>query len=360
MTTYDCVIVGAGIHGLCTAFWLHQRGCRRLCVVEQFGPDHDRGSSHGVSRITRCLYQEPELVDLARRANDHGWPTLEAALGQSLRLPTPGVFFGPGDGPIADYLAATARHRDRTEVLDGAVAARRFPLLRIDAGHTALVDHTAAVLLAANTLRGLRTWLAAHGVALRWHRRVHHLVSTTSGLVAHTDDGPLHTARAVLATGAWLPRLLPHLAAATVLTQQVGYFDVDAAPATCEAGEFPVWARIGHHPNDFVYGLPDVAGSGLKAAVHRTEGLGSDPDDEPEPTDTKALLALGESCFTAKIRRLRATERCLYTMTAGQRLRVARNADTPGLVTIAACSGHAFKFGPVLGEQASALVLGEP
>ncbi|MCU0866044.1 MAG: FAD-dependent oxidoreductase [Planctomycetes bacterium] len=360
MTTHDCVIVGAGIHGLCTAFWLHRRGVRRLCVVDQFDPGHDRGSSHGATRITRCLYQDPDLVQLARRANEHGWPALEAAMGRPLRLPTPGVFFGPGDGPLADYLTATAHHRDRTEVLDGERAGHRFPLLRIPVDDTALVDHTAAVLLAAATMQGLRAWLADRGVELRWHTRVHGFTASDHGVRMQLGDGQeLHAGRAVLAAGAWLPQLVPATAPLTVLRQQVGYFDVDAATSDCRAGAFPVWARIGRGANDFVYGLPDVEGSGLKAAVHRTEGAHVDPDAAAEPVDEPALLALGRASFTAPVRRLLGTERCLYTMAAGQRLAVARAPGTAALVTITACSGHAFKFGPVLGERAAALASDE-
>jgi glycine/D-amino acid oxidase-like deaminating enzyme len=43
-------------------------------------------------------------------------------------------------------------------------------------------------------------------------------------------------------------------------------------------------------------------------------------------------------------------------MARGHDLRVARAAGAP-VVTIAACSGHAFKFGPLLGRMAADLAL---
>lgn len=355
MTPYDCVIVGAGIHGLCTAFWLRRAGLHRLCVIEQHEPGHTLGSSHGATRITRCLYQEPELVELARRANDDAWPTLETALGTPLRLPTPGVFFGPDDGPMVGYLAATKPHRDRTEVLTAAAAARRFPQLRFAADHIALVDRTAAVVLAARTMQRLRDWLQANGVELRWQTRALALHQHTTPATVATDRGELRAERIVLAAGPWLPHLQP-TTDAVVLPQQIGYFDTEAAPADCRPGVFPVWARIGREPNDFVYGLPDLDGQGLKAARHVTEGSGIDPDAEPAPIDRAALLALGRSHFTAAVRGLRSTERCLYSMARDQRLQVLADTRAP-LVTIAACSGHAFKFGPEIGRRAAELAL---
>jgi sarcosine oxidase len=355
MTPYDCVLVGAGIHGLCTAFWLRRAGLQRLCVLEQHQPGHTLGSSHGATRITRCLYQEPELVDLARRANDDAWPTLESALGMPLRLPTPGVFFGLGNGPMAGYLAATEPHRDRTEVLTAAAAAKRFPQLRFAPDHIALVDRTAAVVLAARTMQRLREWLQAHGVELRWQTRALALQQHHEPVTVTTDRGELSAERVVLAAGPWLSRLQP-TGDAAVLPQQIGYFDTDALPADCRPGVFPVWAKIGSDPNDFVYGLPDLDGQGLKAARHVTAGAGIAPDAEPAPIDRAALLALGRSHFTAAVRGLRATERCLYTMARDQRLEVRADPGAP-VVTIAACSGHAFKFGPEIGRRAAELAL---
>lgn len=143
MTGFDCAVVGAGIHGLCTAFWLRQLGLRGIVVLEQFAADHARGSSHGASRITRSSYAEPEFVALAQRAHSFGWPALEQALGRSLRLATPGVFFGPLDGPFAAYREATAAAGVAVTPVSVAEARDRFPLLRFGDDDGVLVDATA-------------------------------------------------------------------------------------------------------------------------------------------------------------------------------------------------------------------------
>jgi sarcosine oxidase len=139
------------------------------------------------------------------------------------------------------------------------------------------------------------------------------------------------------------------------LAQDVGYFAADDADAKAMApGAFPVWARIGRTAEDFHYGLPSVDGGGLKVAVHRTTGAPCDPDGALPPPDERALLALARARLATTAPRLLRTERCLYTMAAGHDLRVVRADDAP-IVTIAACSGHAFKFGPLLGRTAAEL-----
>lgn len=354
--THDCVVVGAGIHGLCTAFWLHRAGLRRIAVVDRFGPGHDRGSSHGATRITRSSYHEPQFVQLAAAAHRDGWPVLERELGAPLRTATPGVFFGPPDGPFGAWLRATAAV-ECIRRIDVAAARHAFPLLRFGDDDAVLVDGSAAVVHAAETMQRLRDWLSAAGVEFHWMVSVERIEPAGRTLAVATSAGALRTRAAVVAAGADTGRLVP---AATpplwVLRQQVGYFDVDAPAAAQAPGRFPVWARIGRTPNDFQYGLPDHGGAGLKAAAHRTAGPGDDADALAAAPDRAALLRLACERFCAPVRGLRASETCLYTMTGDQGFTIARAPTDPRLVVVAACSGHGFKFGPVVGRLAADLV----
>lgn len=356
MGHFDCLVVGAGIHGLCTAFWLRRAGIHRIAVLERGAPGHAEGSSHGALRITRSSYHEATFVQLAAEANRSDWPAIEHALGSQLRLPTPGLFFGPPSGPFGAWLAATLGSGAHVEQIEAAAARRRFPLLRIADGDACLLDHTAAVVLAAATMAGLRAWLAAAGVALCWRTPV---LQFSGGDVvrAVTPAGEFTAPCAVLAAGPWLGRLSPaDEPMLTVQRQEVGYFDVDAPPDACAPGTFPVWAHIADGPEGFQYGLPSHDGSGLKAAFHRTAGVGVDPDVAPPPIDADALLALARERFCVPVRRLRAAEHCLYTVTPDHGFVVRRREDMANVVTIAACSGHGFKFGPLVGRMAAELL----
>ena len=125
----DVVVVGGGIHGLCAAFHLRRRG-RGVVVIDRFGVGHDRGGSHGFSRITRSSYHDRRYVKLAQRTQQEGWPLLEAELGQQLVHATPGLFFGPPEGLFADFLTATLDSGVAVEQIDRVTAQSSFPLLR--------------------------------------------------------------------------------------------------------------------------------------------------------------------------------------------------------------------------------------
>jgi glycine/D-amino acid oxidase-like deaminating enzyme len=290
---------------------------------------------------------------------------------------TPGVFFGPERGPFGDYLRATLGSGAAVERIDAAAARARFPLLAFDDGDAVLLDHTAGLLAAGVALRGLAEWCRGHDVELREGTRALALHSDDRAIRVDTERGPVHAARVVVAMGPWLSEmglselglaepglagsglgeLLPGLRRSLrVLPQQIGYAEVPCAPAARAAGVFPVWARIGEQPDDFVYGLPEFGRPGLKIARHRTHGDGIGADDARPPLDEAALLRLAQQRFAAPVRRLLGSESCLYTVAPGEDFVVQRSAADPRVVVVAACSGHAFKFAPVLGQQVAELL----
>src|SRR2546425_403517 len=117
MASFDVVVCGLGAMGSAA---LHELARRRLRVlgIERFAPGHDRGSSHGATRIFRLAYFEhPSYVPLARRALAR-WREIEAAAGQKLLHVTGVAEIGPPDGMLVRGTLAAARlHALRHEVL---------------------------------------------------------------------------------------------------------------------------------------------------------------------------------------------------------------------------------------------------
>ncbi|MER2256686.1 MAG: FAD-dependent oxidoreductase, partial [Priestia megaterium] len=67
-THYDVIIIGLGAMGSTAAYQLAKKG-QRVLGLEQYGPAHDLGSSHGGSRIIRQSYfEDPAYVPLLLRA----------------------------------------------------------------------------------------------------------------------------------------------------------------------------------------------------------------------------------------------------------------------------------------------------
>src|SRR4051794_40613344 len=57
MERYDAIVLGIGGVGSAALYHLARRGVRAI-GIDQFSPPHDRGSSHGDTRVIRQAYFE--------------------------------------------------------------------------------------------------------------------------------------------------------------------------------------------------------------------------------------------------------------------------------------------------------------
>src|SRR5215510_12764105 len=135
MSRYDLAVVGLGAAGSAALSAVARRGARAI-GVERYAPGHDRGSSHGETRVIRLGYFEhPSYVPLLRRTYEL-WRELEAASGRKLLHVTGIVEIGPPQGQVVPgTLLASRTHGLRHEVLNTAALMRRFPAFRIPAGY---------------------------------------------------------------------------------------------------------------------------------------------------------------------------------------------------------------------------------
>src|SRR3954462_1602404 len=126
MPHYDVIVVGRGLMGCATAYHLAKRG-RSVLLLEQFAIGHDRGSSHGHSRIFRLAYDAPEYVQLAQAALPL-WRALEHESGADLLLQTGGLDFGlPGTPSFEATRTTMTALGIEFQQLDRAAIAERFP-----------------------------------------------------------------------------------------------------------------------------------------------------------------------------------------------------------------------------------------
>src|ERR1700719_5048403 len=117
MPIFDVVVVGLGAMGSAAAYHLASRG-RRVVGIDRFRPGHERGSSHGATRIIRLgYYEHPSYVPLLRRAYAL-WRELEARAGRPLLQITGIAEIGPPEGNLVKGTLASAHaHALEHEIL---------------------------------------------------------------------------------------------------------------------------------------------------------------------------------------------------------------------------------------------------
>lgn len=357
---FGTLVIGGGIHGLSTAWHLARLGGERIALVEQFRFGHALGSSHGHSRITRSSYSDALYVELMQQAHGEEWPRLEQACGMPLVHRNDGAFFGPADGPFEDYAHAVATVGADVERIDAAEARRRFPLFAFPDAVGVLHDRTGGVIAAADTIASLtrRCWI--DGVHALEETRVLGIDPSRDPVVVTTDRGTLMAERVVITAGAWAQRLVPALTARVIVKRQhVGYFELDAPVESQRLGRFPVWAYLGRGANGLRYGLPEFGNRGVKAALHTLAGDPDDPDVRMEPD--QAVLERTRHFFAEQlsvpIRSRIHAETCWFTSTASEDFVLDALPGAEHVWVGSACSGHGFKFGPLVGRILAELAL---
>jgi len=362
--TFDAVVIGGGLNGLAALFHLHRLGAERLALVEQFRLGHDRGSSHGHTRVMRSTYPDQRYVGLMAAARAEEWPRIETQIGRPLLHPMDGCFFGAPDTEFERYLEAVAG--PEVERLDPKEARTRFPQFRFDNVRDVLYDHSSALIDAANTLDALAVLARRTGAEILEETRVTALRTTGHPIQVVTEGRTLEAERVVVAAGPWAGRLLPFLAPRLkVIRQTVAYFELDGPREECLPERFPIWAWIGPGDSDaagagFHYGLPEFGRPGVKVARHVTAGRSDDPDEVPGEDDDAGVAELrtfAEGLFARPIKDVVGTERCLYTCTPTEDFVMDRHPDDARITIGAGFSGHGFKFGPLTGRILAELCL---
>lgn len=358
---YHGIVLGAGINGLSAAYHWRRLGGAPLAVVEQFPLRHERGSSHGFSRITRSTYAQADYVRLMQHVHAEEWPRLESDLGRRLIHPNPGCFFGP-PGPVFDqYVRAVREAGAAVDLLDVAEARRVFPAFRFDRAAGVLRDRTSGVIAASEVIAGLIEWLGTHGVDLRDNTRVNALEIDRDPIRVMTSRGVLETERLIVCGGAWVTALVPELAATLqVARQTVAYIEMEGAPELIRVGHFPVWVHLSDRVDECYYGLPEFGRPGLKLARHLTAGRDDVPDEIPssvDPIELERLRAFLTRELTLPVRAVAGAEFCLYTNAPNEDFILDLHPANRNVAVGSACSGHGFKFGPLSGRVLVELLL---
>ncbi len=202
-TSFDLVVVGAGIIGLAAAYAARQRGLR-VAVVER----HARcigASVRNFGFVTVTGQRRGEHWQRARRTREV-WEQVVAQAG--IEVLHRGAYFLARRPQARDVMDAFLRTDmgEGCRILGAAEAARDLPMLQ--PGHGVLYSPHECRMESREALPRLARWLeAAHGVAFFWNRPVLGI----SLPQIHTSQGVLHAAHAVVCPGHDLHTLYPEM-----------------------------------------------------------------------------------------------------------------------------------------------------
>jgi sarcosine oxidase len=338
-------VIGGGVMGAATAWRLAKRGVD-VTVFDRHSPPHSQGSSHGESRIIRTAYFEgPWYVPLLHEAFAL-WRELEGASGRRILTMTGALMIGDESSDVVVGARTSAgEHGLDAEFLDSKAFRRRFPGHVVRDGELAVLDHQAGVL---NPEAAVASMLA---LAPRVERDTE--IRSIADLRSRFDA-------VVVAAGPWTPELLPWLPL-HVERQVHAWFSI---ARDAEAGNwfgpdrFPAFVRQSKE-RGFMYGIPSLDGRTVKIGRHH-DGEMTTPQTIRRTVDERdldPLRLLAATYLRGVSGHVTRTLTCMYTNTQDNHFVVDFAPDDDRVVVISACSGHGFKFSPIVGDIAADLVV---
>ena len=239
---HDVAVIGLGGMGSSAALHLAKRGMR-IIGFDQFSPPHDRGSTHGGTRLIRQAYFEhPDYVPLLRRAYEL-WYQLGEEWGSPLFHQVGLLEAGPPEGTLMQGIRRSATlHGLPIENLSHREAQDRFTGIVIPQELDIIFEPTAGYLDVETSVQAALTLARLHGATLHLNERVLGWEREGTGFVVKTASDLFRVKRLVIAGGPWAGSLLASLGLSLrILRKTLHWFAPKGNTYDAESG-FPVFS----------------------------------------------------------------------------------------------------------------------
>jgi monomeric sarcosine oxidase len=351
--TYDAIVIGAGVFGSWTAYFLGKAGASVL-LLDAYGPANSRASSGGESRIIRMGYGADEIYTRWSMNALPKWKQLFAQAGRPELFQQTGVLWIAREGE--KYALTTMAALDRVgcryeKVVQGQLV-ERYSGMSFEPDCWGILEPDSGVLMARRAVQAVVDEAQKAGVAYA-NALVRAPIGGERELRRITDqNGENYSAATfVFACGPWLPKIFPDTLGNRIFPsrQEVFFFGVPPGDRRFSAPAMPTWLKL----SDEFYGMPDIENRGLKIA-HDRHGAAADPDTQSRTASPEAL-ALAKEYVARRFPALRGasvaeTRVCQYENTSNGDFLIDRHPQMDNVWLVGGGSGHGFKHGPSLGE----------
>ncbi|MBY0356895.1 MAG: N-methyl-L-tryptophan oxidase [Candidatus Obscuribacterales bacterium] len=353
----EYIVLGAGAVGSAAAYYLGREG-KATTLVEQFELGHERGSSHGESRIIRYVYEMPVYVRMAAEAYLL-WSELEQEACEKLYLKTGGLDLALASSPELVACRDSLKISGISfELMESAEISRRFPQFVVEPGSLGLYQEDSGILPASLSVETLQKLCRQHDVEIKTAWTVESIELEGGKVTIKGPSGILQGKHLVICAGSWSGPLLSRLGLnlpLVVSQEQYAFFAAKNANAFLP-GKFPVFIQRSNSTaagGIGWYGFPLFGRDGVKSAMHQTGVIttAQDRDFKVEKERLAMLQERMEALLPEAAGPILHSATCLYTNTPDQNFVIDHLPGYDNVVFFAGCSGHAFKFAPWIGKS---------
>ncbi|MDG5776757.1 FAD-binding oxidoreductase [Haloarculaceae archaeon H-GB11] len=358
----DVTIIGGGIMGAATAYFLAAESDRDVLLLEK--DQIASGSTGDSSAIIRHHYGDKEVYSKTARWSHEFYREFDAELGESIAYePNPMVRYG-GQGDEASQAFAMSGY-DTLEAMDIPVSRlereeleERYPMLDFDGIEFGVSDDDAAYSDGTDVAGGFARAAQNEGATVVTGVAVEDIVVEDGAVAAvETDAKTVATDDVVVTAGPWTPRLLSQVGVEVPIEttrEQILILD----PPEDFVSAYPDLVPSGGPPGEGWYMRPDFGEGVLVATHHRGETV--DPDAYSDNPDQDAILRMVDDLddFVPDLAAadIKGQYCGIYSSTPDHDF-VIDQVGPDGCYTGCGFSGHGFKHGPAVGKLLRDLVV---
>jgi sarcosine oxidase len=357
--TADVAVVGLGAMGAAALWRLASRGAS-VVGFERFAPGHSLGSSHGATRIFRTAYfEDPRYVPLLLAALEW-WRRLELESARELLTQIGGLMIGrPESALISGALRSVHEHRLPHRVLERAAMATRYPQHKLAVGDVAIVDELAGVLFPEVSVAAALALARARGANVQGEAAVDRIEPDAAHVDIVVGSQRFRVRHAVVCAGPWVEDLIALPGCQFAVERRVITWFRASTPDLFAPSRSPVFVREMADGN-IGFGIPDMGNGLIKVGIHHgaREIVRADTVDRSvhssDYAETEAYVA---STIDGLLPSVAKATVCMYTNSPDEHFVIGPVPGVPNVTIVSPCSGHGFKFMPLIGEIAADLAL---
>uniref|UniRef100_A0A8C5W7E6 Peroxisomal sarcosine oxidase n=1 Tax=Leptobrachium leishanense TaxID=445787 RepID=A0A8C5W7E6_9ANUR len=366
-STYDCIVLGAGIQGSFTAYHLAKSGKKPL-LLEQFPLPHTRGSSHGQTRIIRKAYPEDFYTHMMEEGYKL-WEEVEKASGTKLYRNTELLVLAPDGNPVLESICKNLEDfKIPWERLTQETLKQRYPGFSIKPGEVGCVDSSGGVLCADKALKAVQELFQQMGGVIHDGEKVQS-IEPGPVIKVTTTKHTYAAEKLVITAGPWAQKVLSPLGLQLPLKTlriNVCYWKEKFPGKSDILTNAPLFLAGGLNGVEHeIYGLPSQEYPGLiKICLHNGNEAEPEERDDLAKEDKIKDISILSSFVSNYLPDLNPEpaiiERCMYTVTPDHNYILDHHPLHKNIVIGAGFSGHGFKISPVVGKILSELCTGAP
>lgn len=357
----DYAVVGVGAMGSFALWELAKQG-KSVLGFDRYPPGHDKGSSHGDTRIHRTAYKAGdeylpylfEAGEIWKNLNELTGTEIYTQVGSLMIADERSDILGPAFKGSEDYDLAY-------DHLKGLEAQTRFPQHHFKRNDELHYDYEAGFVRPELAIQTVSQLAIDEGARLHIGRDVEKIEVDDSGVTIHYGEEEYRVGHVIVAAGSWINDIMPEFDFPLEITRQILFWFRAYEPEQFMPEHFPVFSReTGEHN---WYGFPTIDGKTVKIAIHDHGKEVKDPnkiDREVRDEDKGVLPDLIRSYFPGLDPDPVAGKVCTYTNTPKDRFLLGPTSKAQNTTVLGGGSGHGFKFAPVLGKLAAESAAGLP